>query len=238
MKKQILKISAISIALVIFLLAFTGCGEKKPAETEGGGTTAPDTGVGTTSEAAIETTSAAVDTTTEIHTTIETTTAVVEETTTVPEETTTVIQETTAAETTIAANVENPLPISDKGKGTVKSDTGTRLNLLAEWEGVKTDTDLTVIYKVNLYLIFYSLEIRTPHDGKLSIGDKTVNFVTPAISESSEKENRFFLAGTEYEADAGEPVSISATFAFNAKYRDRDITDITLSADVLAEFDD
>lgn len=114
---------------------------------------------------------------------------------------------------------------------TIKSNTGTYINLRAVWNASDSlITDGKVTYVVSLYLDYYSLQMRARHGGKITVGDTVVSFNIPGIQETINSKHSILLATATYEATADEKVNISATMPYNGVYGGIKIEDIKLSS--------
>ena len=121
-------------------------------------------------------------------------------------------------------------------QGEIKSNTGTYLNLRAVWNAYDSlTTDGKITYAVELYLDYYSLQMRGRSDVKLTVGDNTVTVNSPAIQETGNIKHSLLLATATYEANAGETVNIKAFFPYNGVYGNVKISDITLTGNVNAK---
>jgi len=148
-------------------------------------------------------------------------------------ESNTVINSNTANNaTTVDSNDAMGGPITSQ-RGEIKSNTGTYINLRAVWTAYDSlTTDGMLTYAVELYLDYYSLQMRAHNGGKLTVGNNTVNFNIPGIQENGNTKHSILLTTATYEAKVGETVNIKANFPYNGVYGGVQIGEITLSVNV------
>ena len=100
---------------------------------------------------------------------------------------------------------------------TLKSDTGTRLNIVVEMRGEATEDGRVKLVSV-MYLEYYSIGISSRNGCRLTVGDASKVFSVEAISEDEEKKHTKYLCQVEKICDYGETVDISARFPFRGVY--------------------
>lgn len=114
-------------------------------------------------------------------------------------------------------------------KTTLKSDTGTKLNLVADVTAYEDNGRVKVVIEISLD--HYSLTVR----GKtcsLVIGDETVVFSANAISYSGSN-TQTVLYTYEGSFDDGQTLDIFIEYPFNGKYGGVEIDDISITGQII-----
>lgn len=115
-------------------------------------------------------------------------------------------------------------------KTTLKSDTGTKLNLIADVTAYEDDGRVKVVIEISLE--HYSLTVR----GKtcsLVVGDETIVFSADAISYSGSSKNQTVLYTYEGSFDDGQTLDIFIEYPFNGKYGGVEIDDIRIIGQII-----
>ncbi len=135
------------------------------------------------------------------------------------------VQDTSEPDTTTRGN-ETTAPSGDitapsgfSFSKTLKSNTGTPLNLRAECRGVAEENG-KVRVTVLLYLDYQSLYMGNRNGCRLSVGDVSETFTVSAIKEDSNEAHTQYLCHVEKICEYGETVSVYARFPFRGSYSD------------------
>lgn len=116
--------------------------------------------------------------------------------------------------------------------GSIRSDTGTALNLIADWEWVSVSAR-NVRLTVTLYLESYSLSVSERYGNTLRIGDETVTFRTPELEVPSGDlvKTELYSWSETFTLPEGGSLStdISATWGFAGSYSGTELPEISLS---------
>lgn len=130
-------------------------------------------------------------------------------------------EDTTAADTTTSPPDPEPpvntAPPDFTFNETLKSDTGTRLNIRVDLRGENAENGKVKLTAV-MYLEYYSIGIGSRSGCRLSVGDASKVFHTEKINETEEKPHTKYLCEIEKICDYGETVSVSARFPFRGVY--------------------
>jgi len=150
----------------------------------------------------------------------------------------------TAAPTPTVTPEPTPTQSVDDGKGhtraltqtgTVKSDTGTGLNLAAEYT-VTSQNDEELCVTVRVLLCHYSIHIGERF-GSVAVNGKTVSFISPPVDCDEYNSIRSTVLYTDtftVPCALGEAVSfdISASLNYHGQYSKQDFEDISASGTV------
>ncbi len=117
---------------------------------------------------------------------------------------------------------------------TLRSDTGTLLNLRAECRGVLQE-DGTVSVTVLLYLDYNSLFLGSRKNCRLSLGDVSETFTVPAINEEVEEPHTQYLCHVEKVCRYGETVSVYARFPFRGSYAGVELENIEIDTQIVIQ---
>ena len=112
---------------------------------------------------------------------------------------------------------------------TLKSDTGTKLNLIADVAAYEDDGRVKVVIEISLE--HYSLTVRSK-TGSLVIGDETIVFSADAISYSGSN-TKTVLYTYEGSFDDGQTLDIFIEYPFNGKYGGVEIDDIRVIGQII-----
>lgn len=119
--------------------------------------------------------------------------------------------------------------------GSIRSETGTALNLIADWECVSVSAR-NVRLTVTLYLESYSLSVGERYGNTLRIGEETVTFRTPALEVPSGelvKTELYSWSETYTLPEDGQlTTTLSAAWAFAGSYSGVELPEISLSGQV------
>lgn len=115
-------------------------------------------------------------------------------------------------------------------KTTLKSDTGTKLNLVADVTAYEDNGRVKVIIEISLE--HYSLTVRSK-TGSLVVGDETVVFSADAISYSGSSNTQTVLYTYEGSFDDGQTIDIFIDYPFNGKYGGVEIDDISITGQII-----
>lgn len=129
-----------------------------------------------------------------------------------------------------------PEPLApDSGKTvftqTLKTDTGTVLNLRAELTGVR-QADGKIRLTVSLYLDHYSISFGSRSGCTLSVGQTTKTFTVPSVMQDEEKASATLLQTLEVTVSDGETVTVGASYPARAVYAGVEIPVLSLSETV------
>lgn len=103
------------------------------------------------------------------------------------------------------------------GSGSFTSDTGTPLNIRADWTATVLDSE-SVEVTVNVYLISYQIEVRELYDAvNVSVGDQYASANSPAIKWENNTRLESLLASTVHTLRL--PSGSSASFPLAAQYQ-------------------
>ena len=103
------------------------------------------------------------------------------------------------------------------GSGSFTSDTGTPLNIRADWTATVLDAE-NVEVTVNVYLISYQIEVRELYDAvNVSVGDQYASANSPAIKWENNTRLEALLASTVHTLRL--PSGSSASFPLAAQYQ-------------------
>ena len=103
------------------------------------------------------------------------------------------------------------------GSGSFTSDTGTPLNIRADWTATVLDSE-NVEVTVNVYLISYQIEVRELYDAvNVSVGDQYASANSPAIKWENNTRLESLLASTVHTLRL--PSGSSASFPLAAQYQ-------------------
>lgn len=162
----------------------------------------------------------------------DTTAAPAEDTTTVPADTTTVPEDTTIPEdtttvpedtTTVPEDTTVTPPTADVS-GTFKSNTGTSINLRAEY------TLSGGVLKVEFYLDYYTLSV-SPKILTVIINGEKYTCSAAAIEEIGEGRHSTLIAADEYKV-TGSEITLSASFTFRGEYAGVPLESIDLTGTI------
>ena len=120
-------------------------------------------------------------------------------------------------EETFPSSEETTIPSDFSFSKTLRSDTGTPLNLRAECRGVREENG-KVRVTVLLYLDYQSLNMGSRSGCRHSIGDVSETFSIPAIKEDSEEAHTQYLCHVEKVCEYGDTVSVYARLPFRGSY--------------------
>lgn len=106
--------------------------------------------------------------------------------------------------------------------GSFVSETGTPLNLRAEWTATVLD-DQYVKVTVNVYLDSYQIEVRELYDAvNVSVGDQYASANSPAIKWENNTKLSTLLASTEHTlylpAGSGDSFPVAVQYQFGGTY--------------------
>ena len=103
------------------------------------------------------------------------------------------------------------------GSGSFTSDTGTPLNLRADWTATVLDSE-NVEVTVNVYLVSYQIEVRELYNAvNVSVGDQYASANSPAIKWENNTKLETLLASTVHTLRL--PTGSSASFPLAAQYQ-------------------
>lgn len=103
------------------------------------------------------------------------------------------------------------------GSGSFTSDTGTPLNLRADWTATVLDAERVEV-TVNVYLISYQIEVRELYNAvNVSVGDQYASADSPAIKWENNTKLETLLASTVHTLSL--PSGSSASFPLAAQYQ-------------------
>ena len=103
------------------------------------------------------------------------------------------------------------------GSGSFTSDTGTPLNIRADWTATVLDSE-SVEVTVNVYLISYQILVRELYDSvNVSVGDQYASANSPAIKWENNTRLESLLASTVHTLRL--PSGSSASFPLAAQYQ-------------------
>ena len=103
------------------------------------------------------------------------------------------------------------------GSGSFTSDTGTPLNIRADWTATVLDSE-NVEVTVNVYLISYQIEVRELYNAvNVSVGDQYASANSPAIKWENNTKLETLLASTVHTLRL--PSGSSASFPLAAQYQ-------------------
>ena len=120
-----------------------------------------------------------------------------------------------------AATPEPVQPIIPQGEiigsGSFTSDTGTPLNLRADWTATVLDAERVEV-TVNVYLVSYQIEVRELYNAvNVSVGDQYASADSPAIKWENNTKLETLLASTVHTLSL--PSGSSASFPLAAQYQ-------------------
>ncbi|GEM_PF-483075 len=120
-----------------------------------------------------------------------------------------------------AATPEPVQPIIPQGEvigsGSFTSDTGTPLNLRADWTATVLDAERVEV-TVNVYLVSYQIEVRELYNAvNVSVGDQYASENSPAIKWENNTRLETLLASTAHTLSL--PSGSSASFPLAAQYQ-------------------
>ena len=103
------------------------------------------------------------------------------------------------------------------GSGSFNSDTGTPLNLRADWTAAVLDSERVEV-TVNVYLVSYQIEVRELYNAvNVSVGDQYASADSPAIKWENNTRLETLLASTVHTLSL--PSGSSASFPLAAQYQ-------------------
>lgn len=103
------------------------------------------------------------------------------------------------------------------GSGSFTSDTGTPLNLRADWTATVLDAERVEV-TVNVYLVSYQIEVRELYNAvNVSVGDQYASADSPAIKWENNTRLETLLASTAHTLSL--PSGSSASFPLAAQYQ-------------------
>ena len=103
------------------------------------------------------------------------------------------------------------------GSGSFTSDTGTPLNLRADWTATVLDSERVEV-TVNVYLVSYQIEVRELYNAvNVSVGDQYASANSPAIKWENNTRLETLLASTVHTLSL--PSGSSASFPLAAQYQ-------------------
>lgn len=103
------------------------------------------------------------------------------------------------------------------GSGSFTSDTGTPLNLRADWTATVLDAEHVEV-TVNVYLVSYQIEVRELYNAvNVSVGDQYASADSPAIKWENNTRLETLLASTAHTLSL--PSGSSASFPLAAQYQ-------------------
>ena len=103
------------------------------------------------------------------------------------------------------------------GSGSFTSDTGTPLNLRADWTATVLDAERVEV-TVNVYLVSYQIEVRELYNAvNVSVGDQYASADSPAIKWENNTKLETLLASTVHTLSL--PSGSSASFPLAAQYQ-------------------
>lgn len=103
------------------------------------------------------------------------------------------------------------------GSGSFTSDTGTPLNLRADWTATVLDAEHIEV-TVNVYLVSYQIEVRELYNAvNVSVGDQYASADSPAIKWENNTRLETLLASTVHTLSL--PSGSSASFPLAAQYQ-------------------
>ena len=103
------------------------------------------------------------------------------------------------------------------GSGSFTSDTGTPLNLRADWTATVLDSERVEV-TVNIYLVSYQIEVRELYNAvNVSVGDQYASADSPAIKWENNTRLETLLASTVHTLSL--PSGSSASFPLAAQYQ-------------------
>lgn len=103
------------------------------------------------------------------------------------------------------------------GSGSFTSDTGTPLNLRADWTATVLDSERVKV-TVNVYLVSYQIEVRELYNAvNVSVGDQYASADSPAIKWENNTRLETLLASTVHTLSL--PSGSSASFPLAAQYQ-------------------
>ena len=103
------------------------------------------------------------------------------------------------------------------GSGSFTSDTGTPLNLRADWTATVLDAEHVEV-TVNVYLVSYQIEVRELYNAvNVSVGDQYASADSPAIKWENNTKLETLLASTVHTLSL--PAGSSASFPLAAQYQ-------------------
>lgn len=119
--------------------------------------------------------------------------------------------------------------------GSIRSDTGTALNLIADWEYVSVSAR-NVSLRITLYLESYSLSVGERYGNTLCIGDETVTFRTPELEVPSGELVRtelYSFSETYTLPESGSlSTTLSAVWSFAGSYSGVELPELSLSGQI------
>ena len=103
------------------------------------------------------------------------------------------------------------------GSGSFTSDTGTPLNLRADWTATVLDAERVEV-TVNVYLVSYQIEVRELYNAvNVSVGDQYASENSPALKWENNTKLETLLASTVHTLSL--PSGSSASFPLAAQYQ-------------------
>lgn len=126
-------------------------------------------------------------------------------------------------------------PVTDDGVKYLKSDTGTQLNMILEYE-IKENNGKSVI-DVTLKLESYSLNVTgRDNTNHITVGNETFHFATEAINYNGTEKKTFTLAEHEFELEGGESeIPVYAVWYFNGTYNQKPLAAIIIDGSIIPE---
>lgn len=134
--------------------------------------------------------------------------------------------------TPVPTQTQNPTPVPTEtsepvqpvipqgeviGSGSFTSDTGTPLNLRADWTATVLDAEHVEV-TVNVYLVSYQIEVRELYNAvNVSVGDQYASADSPAIKWENNTRLETLLASTVHTLSL--PSGSSASFPLAAQYQ-------------------
>jgi cytoskeletal protein RodZ len=139
----------------------------------------------------------------------------------------------TPSPTATPAPTPSPTPVPElSGSGSFRSDTGTYLNLVAEWTASPAGDGKTKV-TVTLYAESYSLQCRDIwHGGSVTLLGETKTFDTPAVEVKESGLTKTLLGSADFTLNLDGGADCTAVWAFRGSYGDKEIDSITAAGRV------
>ncbi len=136
------------------------------------------------------------------------------------------------------APTEKPSSPAERPAGMkyIKSDTGTQLNMIMEYDVAKNENG-TYTVDATLKLESYALNVSARGNSNyVKIGDENFYFSTEAINYSGKEFTSFTLATHRFEVNSSESeVPVYAIWYFNGKYNDAPLATIVIDGKISLE---
>ena len=118
----------------------------------------------------------------------------------------------------------------------LKSDTGTQLNMLLEYDVAKNE-DGSYTVDTTLKLECYSLSVSArPNSNYIKIGDENYYFATEGISYDGDEMTTFTLGTHRFEVSSEDTeIPVYAIWYFNGVYNDKPITAVIIDGAIELE---